>query len=302
VFPTGEALRDVSVNVSRSGVLSFRFTRDLAAAPGRPPPRPLVAGRQLAAFPLAQLSPATPPALTAALFPSWSVVDAAADTPAPRDAHFLHAGGPLARELPYVTVSWATGAPTEDSAAKLEAMLLAAAASADLLGCDDATAVIVTPTPSPPPGGTVLAVGAGADGSGSGGASTEALMPTDMVMGAGSGASDAGGVWSADVGTMSMGGGMRNAFFASATGWGALLFQEARINTRAGLVGAVLLSALFAALTTLLAAAARPAELRGTQAGAHPGWTAAGVVRRAPPSDATDLRACNTAHRIALFP
>jgi hypothetical protein len=268
VFPTGEALRDVSVSVSSAGVLSFRFTRALAAAPGRAPPRPLGAERALAAFPLAQLSPATPPALTAALFPSWSVVDASVDTPAPRDAHFLYAGGPLRRALPYVTVSWATGAPTEDSGAKLEAMLLSVDAGcgspATPVGTTN-TPSIVTPSPSPPPS---AGAASGADGSGSGGASTEdAIMPTDMEMGGSE--------------SMSMGGGMHDAFFVSATGWGSLLFAQARMETRVALVAAVLLSALFAALTTLLAAAAHPAELRGTQAGAHPGWTAAGFVSTA---------------------
>jgi hypothetical protein len=251
VLPTGERLADVAVNVTSAGVLSFRFTRQLAAQPGWAPPRPLGPGA-LSAFPLALLDAATPPSLTAALFPSWTVRRAEADSPQQGDRHFVHAGASWTRTPPFLSVEWATGEPTADSQAKIDA------AAVDGPACPPIVTPAPTPAPAPAPGAAAAAPpppGAGADSSEMG----------DMDM---SGMAGMAGM-----------AGMHSSFFVETTGWGSLLFSGARLDTQPAFVGALLLSALFAALTTLLAAAARPVEMRGADAGAHPAWAAAGFVR-----------------------
>jgi hypothetical protein len=289
VLPTGEALSDVSVNVTSAGVLSFRFTRALAAAPGRAPPRPL-GPHALAAFPLAQLDGVAPLEVTAALFPSWSVAHPGTDTPAPGDAHFVHAGAAWTRTPQYLALDWATGALTPDSQLQLDAAWSSAPAACTI-GLSGPPPGSAAPTlPLPPAPGAPGAPGA-PDAPGVPAApcappaprapsgvpihtsSEHAGMDMDMSGGDSSGSMAMGGM-----GGMAM---MHSAFFTASTGWGSVLFPAAAVTTRAAFAGVLLLSALFAACTTLLAAAARPLERRGADAAANPAWVAAGFLSTA---------------------
>jgi len=58
---------------------------------------------------------------------------------------------------------------------------------------------------------------------------------------------------------------MHSSFFVRPTGWGSLLFTDAVISTPAQLAGAVVLSALFGAVTVVLAALAAPLERRAAR-------------------------------------
>jgi hypothetical protein len=258
VFPTGEVLRDVSVNVTTAGVLSFSFTRALAAHAALAPRRPL-GPDGLTAFPLAQLDGDSTLSLTAALFPSWSPSAESLGRPAPSDVHFVHTGASWTRTPPFITFDWASGQPTADSLAKIEEAKAVdnanGAACLKLLVTDDPLLLTVS-------NGIETAPSSSTDSSGG---------TSDSASGGGNGSSDM-------MGTMSA---MRSSFFTSVTGWGAVLFPGALMETRSAFVIALLLSCLFAALTTLLAAAARPVELRGADASAHAAWVAAGFASTA---------------------
>ena len=69
--------------------------------------------------------------------------------------------------------------------------------------------------------------------------------------------------------------GMATSFFTAPTGWGSLLFARARIDTRGAFAGAVILSFLFAAVTTAALPPSRRVEARGCDARA--GARAAGL-------------------------
>ena len=246
VLPTAEQLWDVSVNVSSSGVIAYRFTRRLAAFAGQPPPRSL-APNAPQNFPVAQLDPSVPIFLTGALFPRWSVVDPLVDSPATSDKHFLHAGLVGMRTPRGVIVDWATGEPTAAGQALIDAAQLDACGPVAAFAVDSSLGHLSTSGGSgaaPPPADTTET-------------STATLMSSDM-------------------GTM----GMRSTFYAEplGNGWGAVLFEAAKVDTNWELTCAVVLSSVFAMLTTLFAAASRPVELRGADPERHLAWAAAGFV------------------------
>ena len=243
VLPTAEPLWDESVNVTSYGLISFRFTRLLAAVAGQPPPRSL-APNAPAAFPVAQLDPTQPILLTGALFPHWSVSNVQVDSPATADKHFLHAGSAGTRTPRAIIVDWHTGLPTAAGQALINAALLDTCTPVGAIASDSAVNGVVT-TPS--------AATAGLTDSSMDGVSSDTGMSSMMAM--------------------------RSAFYARETnGWGVVLFEAAKINTNWDLTAAVVLSAAFAMFTTVFAAMARPVELRGADPERHLGWAAAGFV------------------------
>jgi hypothetical protein len=242
VLPTAEPLWDESVNVSSSGVISFRFTRLLAGVAGQAPPRAM-APNAPSAFPVAQINPSGSIHLTGALFPRWSVANVLTDCPADSDKHFMHAGSLGSRTPTAIIVGFNTAVPTAEGQA------LANAAQLD--ECDPVTAFSSD--------GSLGAMPAGPAAPESD-SSPAVLSSSDM---------------------MSMMGGMATAFFAtrhSDGAWGVVLFQDALIETNWELTGAVVLSSLFAMATTVLAAVSRPVELRGADPERHMLWAAAGFA------------------------
>jgi hypothetical protein len=241
VLPTAEQLWDESVNVTSFGVISFRFTRRLAAVAGQPPPRSL-APNAPAAFPVAQLDPSQPILLTGALFPRWSVTNVQVDSPATSDKHFVHAGLVGTRTPRAIIVDWNTGLPTAAGQALINAALLDSCTPVVAFASDSSVSGVVT-----------------APAAASGGGMTDtsmAGMSSDM--------------------SMLM---MRSTFYARATnGWGVVLFEAAKINTNWDLTVAVVLSSVFAMLTTVFAAVARPVEQRGADPESHLAWAAAGFL------------------------
>ena len=243
VLPTAEPLWNESVTVSSTGIIAFTFTRRLAGVAGQAPPRAM-APNAPSAFPVAQLDPSQPLLLTGALFPRWSVVNVLTDSPADSDKHFLHAGSVGMLTPRALIVDWATGQPTAAGQALIDAAQLDACGSVAAFAVDSSVSGLTT------------------SGS-SGGMVTSDVMASDM----------SGMAMSSDMG------GMRSAFYATAhNGWGAVLFERAVVATNWQLTGAVLLSSLFAALTTVFAAVSRPVELRGADPERHLGWIAAGFA------------------------
>ena len=244
VLPTAEPLWDESVNVSSSGLITFRFTRQLTGVAGQAPPRAM-APNAPSAFPVAQINPSGSIYLTGALFPRWSVVNVLSDTPVDSDTHFLHAGSVGSRTPTAIIVDFATAAPTAEGTALTNA--------AQLDECGHTAAF-------------------SSDHSLAGGLPTGAAPPVMSD-------SSAGMASSSDM-VMSMMA-MATAFFArphSNGAWGVVLFEDALIETNWQLTGAVVLSSLFAMATTVLAAVSRPVELRGADPERHAAWAVAGFA------------------------
>ena len=245
VLPTAEPLWDESVNVTSYGLISFRFTRRLAAVAGQPPPRSL-APNAPAAFPVAQLDPSQPVLLTGALFPHWSVTNVLTDSPATADKHFMHAGLAGTRTPRAIIVDWNTGQPTAAGQALINAALLDSCTPVVAFASDSSVSGVV-----PTPAAGAAAAGAVATDTSNAGMSSDAM------------------------GAM----GMRSAFYVRAqNGWGVVLFEAAKINTNWDLTAAVVLSSAFAMFTTIFAAVARPVELRGADPQRHLAWAAGGFL------------------------
>jgi hypothetical protein len=243
VLPTAEPLWNESVTVSSTGIIAFNFTRMLAGVAGRVPPRAM-APNAPSAFPVAQLDPAQPLLLTGALFPRWSVANVLTDSPADSDKHFLHAGSVGMLTPRAMIVDWATGQPTAAGQALINAAQLDACGTVTAFAVDSSVGGLTS-------GGSI-----------SGGVTSD--VPEMQTS-----SSDMSGMM----------GGMRSAFFATAgNGWGAVLFEDAVVVTNWQLMGAVLLSSLFSALTTVFAAVSRPVELRGADPERHRAWVAAGFA------------------------